>query len=166
MCICRQSLLRNSDDNISGAVNDLLEHCNQFSLYQRNLFGQALVKADKAAAKRRLAVEREREGNWGFDEIENSQEEESNFFGLSDASKMRDLDMLSEHFHHTMRTLLKALDSKLNGDQEVNKQSLVTPTNHTSSRDLAETFVFDEDIKLLRDLRAQLDQNQFYQKDL
>lgn len=163
--ICRQSLLQNIDDNISDAIHDLLEHCNQFSLYQRNLFGQAILKAEKAAAKRRLAVERESEGNWGFDEIENSQEEESNFFGLSDASKMRDLDMLSGHFHDTMRTLLRSLDSTLNGDQEVNKR-MVTPTKYGDSRDLADTFVLDEDLKLLRDLRAQLDQNQFYQKDL
>eukprot|EP00977_Amphora_coffeiformis_P014666 scaffold4155_cov165-Amphora_coffeaeformis.AAC.15 len=165
--ICRQSLLRSHDDDneISRAVKDLLELCNQFSLYQRDLFGRALKLADQAAEKRRLAVARETKGDWGFDEIENTQTEETTFFGLSDASKIQDLDILSGYFHQTVLNLLQALDRKLNGP--VDEEVLSTPTGgDVDQRHQADCYTLDEDLKLLRFLRAQLDQNQFYGNDL
>ena len=165
--ICRQSLLRSHEDgnDISRAVKDLLELCNQFSIYQRDLFGRALQLADQAAEKRRLAAARETKGDWGFDEIENTQTEETTFFGLSDASKIQDLDILSGYFHQTILNLLQALDRKLNGS--LDEDVLATPTGvDTDEKHQADCYTIDEDLKLLRFLRAQLDQNQFYGNDL
>jgi gamma-tubulin complex component 3 len=170
--IRRQSLFCDSDKEnaISVAINKLLQLCNRFSLYQRNLFGHALELADKAAVKRRLAAQRAKEGNWGFDEVENTQTEETTFFGLSDESKLRDLDVLSRSFHETFLTLLQALDDKLHGPTPPSPDGLfATPPPLQQAQERKATvdeYMLDEDLKLLRFLRSQLDQNQFYQKDL
>lgn len=163
--VCRQSVLYSADDDIRRAVKDLLELCNQFSLYQRNLFGQALRAADLASQKRQVANKREREGDWGFDETENTQFEETTYFGLADVSKLQDLDILSEYFHETILNLLQALDSRLNGSEELGIPE-VTYSTPTDQRKDIDTTVMDDDLKLLRFLRAQLDQNNFYGKEL
>jgi gamma-tubulin complex component 3 len=164
----RQSLVQSKDDDIRGAVKDLLELCDQFSSYQQNLFDRALKAADLAAEKRRVASERQREGEWGFDDADNTQTEETTFFGLADASKLQELDTISVYFQDTILSLLQALDRKLHGSRAANSavQTPSTPSRGIDSRQNVEALRLDTDLKLLRFLRAQLDQNQFYEKIL
>ena len=171
--ICRQSLLRRRDDQdrdeITEAVNDLLHLCNEFSIYQRNLFGTALQLADKAAEKRRRAAQRARQGDWGFDEVENTQTEETTFFGLSDETKLQDLDDLSSMFHETILILLRALDRKLHGpshDDAVTTPLATPPPIAPAKQVTVDEYTRDNDLKLLRYLRSQLDHNEFYQQDV
>jgi gamma-tubulin complex component 3 len=168
--ICRKSLLQPSKVfgdkiDLGQQLSVLLRLSNEFSSYQEKLFGDAQEAADRASAKRQEAEERLKEGGWGFKTEQEVSEEES-FFGLADVSKLHEVDRLAEAFNQQVLTLLRVLDSKVNGGPAT---AIDTPPAtpipvhlmHRQGEGIGSTDDQD-DLDSLRFLTLQLDHNDFY----
>lgn len=160
--ICRKSLLPKStnrysisideEDGTGEQVQKLLQLSSEFCAYQEHVFGEALQAAERAVEKRRLAEERITSGEWGFQSEAEISEEES-FFGLSDPSKLDELDSLSSDFHGRITDLLKSLDDRLHGGR-------VGSTKYGLSVQTGITM--QDDLDSLRFLEFQLNHNGYY----
>lgn len=165
--IRRKSLLPSQDkENPSGekglgeSVENLLYLSHSFCVCQQTLFGEALDAADRAAEKRKEAEERLTHGDWGFHSEKEVADEET-FFGLSDGTKLEEIDKIAASFIENMRILLKALDNKLNGGPMAAPTDYSSPAPATIKHGL-EAFKDEDDLDALRFLTSQLDNNQYY----
>jgi Gamma tubulin complex component C-terminal len=168
--ISRKSLMRSNDGgeqvddlDIPGKVESLLLLVNEFCRYQESLFDDALREVDRAAEKRREAELLAKRGGWGFDRQAEAAEQET-CFGLSDTSKLQELDSLTREFNDQAHEFLRALDIKLNGRPAWDLPT-ASPATPTLGEDFlsGETQVDDqEDLDSLRFLAFQLDNNAYY----
>jgi gamma-tubulin complex component 3 len=164
--ITRKSLVRREGDfhdngSLSAKLNDLLSLVESFCLYQQELFQDALEAAERAAEKRREAQILVDQGSWGV-QTEKEVREQETCFGLSDTSKLIELDRITRSFNDLVRRFLHALDSKLNGSSaapEPNFSATARYSENDKSTDLDEE---DDDLDLVRSLASQLDFNEFY----
>jgi gamma-tubulin complex component 3 len=148
------------DWNLAGKLKTLLNLVGQFCAYQEDLLDEALQAADRAAHRRREAEELSNQDNWKR-QVETVQEQSC--FGLSDATKLDELDGLSRAFSQEMIEFLTALDQKLNGSPPVATRSKPMPGIRAGA-DLNRTDRDDDvhDLDSLRFFASQLCHNQFY----
>jgi gamma-tubulin complex component 3 len=160
--ICRKSLLRSTveEDALGKHVKGLLRLSYEFCTYQQDLFGLALEFAEVAAGKRREAEERQDQCDWGFIDKTEMTEEET-FFGLSDASRLHELDVLSDVFHDRIQVLIAGIERKLDGGHVSEPRDPLTPT--TGVLEIQDNADDRDDLDSLRFLKFQLDQNAYYQ---
>jgi gamma-tubulin complex component 3 len=138
-------------------LHELLKLAKYFCDYQHRVFASALVSADRAAEKRRIAEKRVDDGSWGF-EAKESMEQET-FFGLSDTTELDSFGDLSMEFNRQIKQLIDSIDQKLRGGSITGGDS--TPQGHAGEHD--ETTAEDrDDLDSLRFLKFQLAGNGFY----
>jgi len=172
--ILRKSLLHNNDDtetgrlDLAGKLETLLDLAGDFCSFQKELFGQALDAADRAAEKRREAEYLANQGSWGFSREKEAAEQET-CFGLSDTSKLDELDRLTREFNEQIYSLLQALDNKLNGspaweDSGIAAPGTPSPFKATKTASVADQYGNEDsdDLDSLRGLASQLDHNKYY----
>jgi len=151
--------LRREEASLGSYIEQLLLLVSDFCSYQEILFGLAIQEAEIAAEKRREAVCRQNQGEWGFN-IENDDREEITFFGLAEPEKIVEVDRLADSFRMKMLSFLDMLDSKLHGGSEKETTTPMTPMKATkvNSDDIASR----DDLSALRFLALQLDSNGYY----
>ena len=169
--ILRKSLLRHSSEttmgimadrlDLSGKLEGLLQLTGDFCSYQEELFGEALEAADRAAEKRREAEYLAKHGSWGFSREKEAAEQET-CFGLSNTTKLEELDRLTREFNHQIYSLLQALDSKLNGSPAWEFSGAGDTTPATPVSPSGESVNDNDDLDSLRFLASQLDHNKYY----
>jgi gamma-tubulin complex component 3 len=155
-----------SDDfDLPGILEVLLEFVKGFCSYQESLFGEALDSANRAAQKRSTAELLAKQGSWGFHREREAAEQET-CFGLSDSSKLQNLDNFSEGFNKHMLLFLEALDHKLNGYSELrNARQGINETPRASLPKCIQDdndFSNQVDLDSLRYLASQFNHNNFY----
>ena len=160
---------------------------DDFGTFQQELFDQALEAADRAAELRREAEYMAQHGSWGVHREQEAIDQET-CFGLSDTSKLDQLDQLTEEFHNHIHALLRTLDRKLNGSRpawEEDHDFVTRTTTPTTSSPFKSTGITHEatsttswdgtsstwslaaevgrdDLDSLRFLASQLDHNKYY----
>ena len=172
--ICRKSFLGNDHTKTVGPlagypklgshVNELLELCKEFCVYQQKVFGVALESAENTKEERRQANERAAVGDWGF-ATEDILAEENSFFGLADSIKKNDLSVLANAFHQKIMALLSSADEILNGVYMSRNPGPASPGPATpDNRDKSHGFGrADDALDSLRFFIFQLDQNNYYE---
>lgn len=152
------------DTTLGNHLRACLSLSKDFCSYQENLFQEAIEKAELANARKKEAALRLGRGDWGIsDAVTELLEDESMFFGLSDKTKMVELDALSAEFDDHVETLLRAFDGKLNGRPIFSRNSISTPVTSPSQHEYdPEGDKVHDDLNSLRFLTFQLNCNKYY----
>lgn len=166
--VVRKAMVRDQEhsdgyilNHLADQVATVLSITDEFCTLQEIIFNQSLRAADVAAEKRVEAESRMNRGQWGFDNEQDIEEQET-FFGLAEPAILEEIRRMSESYNDHSMELLRVLNEKVNGssndwienDANVNN---VGPDNQTRVRQF-----FEEDLDPQRFLIAQLDHNGFY----
>jgi hypothetical protein len=144
-------------ENLGEHVQELLRLSEEFCAFQVKVFGEALDSAAVAAEKREQARANAKSGLFGYN-VE--PQEEETYFGLSDTSKLHNMEVLSSVFNERVADFLRSLDATLNGgrlrtaDEESTVLGYGRGTSHTPR--------CQDDLDSLRFLEFQLNHNAYY----
>mmetsp|Transcript_1459 Transcript_1459/g.2275 ORF Transcript_1459/g.2275 Transcript_1459/m.2275 type:complete len:220 (-) Transcript_1459:4-663(-) len=164
--VCK-SMVRDEQHNdsmqqlLADHVEVVLAITDQFCTLQEVLFKQSLKAADVAAEKRVEAENRMSQGQWGFDNEQDIEEQES-FFGLADPSILEEIDRMSEAYNLHVVELLQALSDKVNGTPGHFAENDANLNNGQPSNKPLPYDLRDDDLDPQRFLIAQLDHNNYY----
>lgn len=147
-------------ESLNAQIHVLLQLARRFCEYQHRIFSSSLEAADRANERRREAEKRADHGDWGFLRDAEAREMET-FFGLSDPSKLEELNDLSIAFHEQMEIFIRSIDRKLHGGSLFAAATVDKKAREALYQD--DTMSEDrDDLDSLRFLKFQLGSNGFY----